>query len=199
MQKSHYSDPNIQDHGFVNHIAHRIVDMGVYPGTTTPLIECYKVELIQNLGATSGTGAKPRNIALFRKALGPGQDASTGTWQLIKMWAEGIDYDDASAAGSVDIHPATGDVHVVLSFGKKNAAGQMTYQPWEALIQRATFAPAVVRLPVQQGPAGPQGPVGPKGDTGPQGPAGPAGSGSAGLAPEDVEALRRLRVWLGLD
>jgi hypothetical protein len=186
MLKSRYSDPNVQDHGFVNHIAHVVRDMGVYPGTTNPLIECYKVELIQNLGATSGTGAKPRNIALFRKALGPGQDPSTGTWQLIKMWSEKLDanapgdYDDASAAGSVDIHPHTGDVHVVLSFGKRNAAGAMTYQPWEALIQRATFAPSIVRLPTQAGPAGPQGP---QGVPGPSGPQGPAGNGSSALTP----------------
>lgn len=190
MNKSQYTDPAIDGHGFVNHIHSIIRDLGVYPGTATPLIECYKVELIQNLGATSGTGAKPRNIALFRKALGQGQDPSTGAWQLIKMWAEGVDYDDASAAGTVDIHPISGDVHVVMSFGKKNAAGAMTYQPWEALIQRATFAPAVVRLPVQGAP-------GPKGDPGPQGPQGAPGAGG-GLSAEDVEALRRLKVWLGL-
>ena len=49
--------------------------------------------------------------------------------------------------------------------------------------------------PGGQGPAGPAGPQGPKGDPGPQG---PAGSGGGALAPVDVEALRRLKAWLGL-
>jgi hypothetical protein len=42
------------------------------------------------------------------------------------------------------------------------------------------------------------GPQGPKGDTGPVGPVGPAGGASGGLSPEDVEALRRLKAWLGI-
>jgi hypothetical protein len=43
-------------------------------------------------------------------------------------------------------------------------------------------------------PFTPGGVPGPKGDTGPQGPAGAGGA----LAADDVEALRRLKVWLGI-
>jgi hypothetical protein len=52
--------------------------------------------------------------------------------------------------------------------------------------------------PQGAGQAGPAGPQGPKGDTGPAGPVGPAGGASGGLSPEDVEALRRLKAWLGI-
>jgi hypothetical protein len=187
MIKSHYSDPNIQDHGFVSHIHHVMRDMGVYPGTSLRLVELYKIEMISNLTVTSGTGAKPRNLALFRKALGPGEDPSANTWQLIKMWSEGIDYDDASAAGSVDVDTTTGTVHILMSFGKKNAAGAITYQPWEASVARATFAPTIER------PAA-QGVPGPKGDTGPQGPKGDPGPGGSGGAFEGVR--QALKAWL---
>lgn len=40
--------------------------------------------------------------------------------------------------------------------------------------------------------------VGPKGDKGDPGPQGEPGAGGGTLAPEDVEALRRLKVWLGI-
>lgn len=151
MIKSRYADQSIDGHGFVNHISHVIVDLGVYPGTVDRLVECYKIELLQNIGATSGTGGKPRNLALFRKALGPGEDPRANVWHMVKMWQEGIDYDDAAAAGSVAVDLLTGQIHVVMSFGKKNAAGAMTYQPWEASVARNTFAPAVVRLPTSVG------------------------------------------------
>lgn len=172
--RSQYSDPNVQNHGFVNHIHHVIKDMGVYPGTNQPLVECYKIEMISNLQSTSGTGAKPRNLALFRKALAPFAEPTTGSWQMIKMWSEGVDYDDASAAGSVDVLPTSGMVHIVMSFGKKDQSGNMTYQPWEASLDRSLFAPAIER-PVPPGAPGPTGPQGPKGDPGPAGPQGPKG------------------------
>jgi hypothetical protein len=139
--KSRYapSTPPIDGRGFVNHLDLVVKDMGIGP-SGAPLIEAYKVELIQNMQSTSGTGGKPRNIAVFRKVLD-----GDGLWHLIALWQEGIDYDDASAAGSVDVDPTTGRVLVVMSFGKKNAAGAMQYQPWEAMIDRATFAPPVNR------------------------------------------------------
>lgn len=51
------------------------------------------------------------------------------------------------------------------------------------------------------GIAGAQGPKGDIGPTGPQGPAGvpgTGGGGGGGLSAEDVEALRRLKAWLGI-
>lgn len=143
--KSRYSDPAIDGRGFVNHIHHCLKDMGVLPGTTTPLTEAYKIEFIQNLQATSGGGSKPRNLALFRKTIA--DDPSAGVWHLIHMWKEGADYDDAHSAGSVDVDAITGDVHVVMSFGKKLPSGALQFQPWEATVRRTTFAPAIERLP----------------------------------------------------
>lgn len=174
MIKSQYSDPAFQDHGFINHIHHVVKNMGVFPGTTKPLIEIYKLIMISNLPSTAGGGAKPRNLALFRKVIGDGGNLSTHTWNLLRMWREGVDYDDSSASGSVDVSDLTGDVHVVMSFGKKNAAGQLAFQDWEDFIPRSSFAPAIVRLPV----AGAQGPKGDKGDQGPQGM--PGATGAAG-------------------
>lgn len=127
----------------MNHIHHRDVDCGVYPDGR-PLFESYKVVMISNLQSTSGTGARPRNIALFRKALAPYADPSTGVWNLIKMWQEGADYDDSSASGSVDVFP-NGTVHITMSFGRRNSEGHMTYQSWEATVYRGTFAPRIVR------------------------------------------------------
>lgn len=151
MIKSRYSDPAIDGHGFINHIHSIDRDMGVIPGTDTPLIEAYKIEMIQKLQSTSGTGGKPRNLALFRKIIA--DDPSAGVWHLIHMWTEGdvtkgADYDESSAAGSVDVLP-DGTVHVVMSFGKRTAPGATTYQyqPWEATVRRTTFAPAIERLP----------------------------------------------------
>lgn len=194
--KSAYSDSAFQNHGFVNHIHHVLKDMGVYPGSNQPLIELYKIEMISNLQSTAGTGAKPRNLALFRKVLTPFADPTSGSWILLKMWSEGIDYDDASAAGTVDINPIDGTVHVVMSFGKKDANGAMTYQPWEASVLRNTFGPAIERptLPGTQGPQGIPGPQGPKGDPGPQG---PAGSGGATLTPEQQRVLDYLVQAIG--
>lgn len=148
MIKSRYSDPALQDHGFVNHISHVVKDMGVFPGTTKPLIEVYKIIMISNLQATAGGGAKPRNLALLRKVIGDDGNLSAHTWTVLRMWREGVDYDDSSAAGSVDVSDLTGDVHVVMSFGKKNSAGQLTFQDWEDTVARGSFAPSIVRLPV---------------------------------------------------
>ena len=157
MIKSQFTDPRINNHGFVKHIHHRVVDCGVVPGTTTPLIEAYQIEMIENLKATSGTGGKPRNLALFRKVLNVA-DPRAGAWDLIAMWEELKDYEESSAAGSVDVLP-DGTVHVSLAFGKKNAAGAVQYQPWEASVARSAFAPPIERLPVggEPGPPGPPG------------------------------------------
>lgn len=191
MLKSIYSDPAIQDHGFTKHVHHVMVDMGVYPGTIDRLVELYKVCLIENQQSTGTGGGKPRNIALFRKVLGPGADPSTGVWNMLAMWREGIDYEDASASGSVTVDPISGDVHVVLVFGKL-INGALRFQDWEATVKRSSFGPAIQR-PATSAQAGPQGPKGDKGDPGPQGPQGPAGSGSGGA----FEAVRQaLKAWL---
>jgi hypothetical protein len=199
MQLSQFSDPSYQGHGFTKHIDHVMVDMGQYP-TGERLVELYKVILIENLQSTGTGGAKPRNIALFRKALGPGQDPSTGVWNLLQTWREGIEYDDASSSGSVAVDTVTGDVHVVLVFGKL-IGSVLRFQDWEATIKRSTFAPAIIRPATsgQAGPQGPQGPKGDKGDTGPQGPQGPAGSGAGSLSDRYTRALERLCAWLGID
>lgn len=141
MNKSQYSDPKWQDRGFVNHIHHVVKDMGV-DTAGAPLIEAYKVELIQKPAATSGTGGKPRNIALFRKVVKG--DPAEGEWALIHMWQEGVEYDDSSAAGTVDVLP-DGTVHVVMSFGKRISATALQFQPWEASVARSAFADPVHR------------------------------------------------------
>ena len=139
MIKSQYLDPAINGHGFVNHIHSVVKDMGL-DAMGRPLVEEYKIEMIQNLRATSGTGGKPRNLMLFHRVIG-----GDPRWRELGRWQEGIDYDDASAAGSVDVSEITGAVLIQMSFGKKNAGGAMQYQSWEALIERAAFAPAIVR------------------------------------------------------
>lgn len=185
MIKSQYSDPTIQDHGFWKHVGHCMVDLGVYPNDpSSRLVECYKVSLAENMGSTGAGGGKPRDIMLFRKALGPGQDPATGVWHRIRIWrGDGTgDYDDASSSGSVDVDLLTGDVHVVLVVGK-SVNGVVRFQSWEETVKRTTFAPPIVRVPATgtQGPTGPQGPAGPAGAkgaagaTGPQGPQGPQG------------------------
>lgn len=151
MIKAQYTDPAFQNHGFWNHSHHLVVDAGVYPGTTEPLIELYKIDLVQNLQAASGTGGKPRNIALFRKAIPIGGTMLSGAWTKIWMWVEGVDYDESSAAASVGFHPITGNLHVVLSFGRRDANGSVTYQQWEEQINRSTFAPPIERLPPASG------------------------------------------------
>lgn len=190
MIKSQYSDPAIQDHGFINHIHHVVKNMGVFPGTTKSLIEIYKLIMISNLPSTAGGGAKPRNLALFRKVIGDGGNLSTHTWNLLRMWKEGVDYDDSSASGSVDVHDLTGDVHVVMSFGKKNSAGQLTFQDWEDFIPRSSFAPTIVRLlsTVTQGPKGDKGDQGLQGIPGATGAAGKDGANGSGVDPR-VDAL----------
>lgn len=161
MIKSHFTDPRFENHGFVKHIHHCDADCGVVPGTETPLIESYQIEMIEHLSATSGTGGRPRNIALFRKVLG--SDPSAGAWQFLEMWEEKLsengpgDYDDASCAGSVGMLP-DGTLHISMAFGKKNASGAMQYQPWEATKPRSDFAAPIERLPDgQPGPPGPPG------------------------------------------
>lgn len=154
--KSRYVNLSLQDHGFVNHIHHIVRDMGVVPGTSVPLIEAYKVELIQRPSAPAGTGGKPRNIAVFRKVLTG--DPTGGAWALLEMWEELRDYSESSAAGSVDVDPISGAVHVVMSFGKTLPSGAVQYQPWEASIPRAAFA-----LPIERPPEGAPGPPGPAG------------------------------------
>ena len=147
MIKSVYSDPRFNSHGFWKHIAHQWFDAGVYPGTTNPLIELYKINLVDNLSGDGHAGGKPRNIALFRKAIPPNSNMLAGVWDLIHMWQEGIDYDDSSAAGSVVIHQITGNVHVCLSFGKQNADGVTVFSEWEEQINRWTFAVPIERIP----------------------------------------------------
>ena len=102
MIKSHYTDLRFDNHGFVKHVHHMIADCGVIPGTTTPLREAYQIALIEHLTATSGTGGKPRSIALFRKVLGI--DPTAGAWQFLEMWTEGTakddDYEESIAAGA---------------------------------------------------------------------------------------------------
>lgn len=204
MIKSRYSDPAFEGHGYVKHIHHVMKDLGVYPGTDQPLVELYKIIMIENIPSIGTSGGKPRNLALFRKALGPREDPSANVWHTLRMWAEGVDYDDSSAGGSIDVSETTGDVHVLLTFGKRNAQGQVAFQEWEETIKRSAFAPAIERRQAAGGvgPQGPQGVPGLQGATGPQGPAGgvgPPGSGGGGeLGEADQEALRRLRVWLGI-
>lgn len=147
MQKSIYADPKYQDHGFTNHLSHVVVDSGVFPGTANPLIELYSLELTQNINATSGTGGKPRNIYLFYKYIPLGGNMLSGAWQCIGKWQEGIDYDDSSAAGSVAVHPITGNVHVQMTFGKRDSNGNVCYQKWEEQIQRTSFTAPIERPP----------------------------------------------------
>jgi hypothetical protein len=203
MIKSQYSDPTIQDHGFWKHVAHVMVDLGVYPNDpTVRLVECYKVILVENLASTGGGGGKPRDIMLFRKALGPGQDPATGVWNRIKIWrGDGTgDYDDASSSGSVDVDLLTGDVHVVLVVGK-SVNGVVRFQSWEDTVQRNTFAPPIVRPPVA-GTPGPQGPAGAKGATGLPGKDGKDGApgkdgASGGASNAFLDGLKQvLRDWL---
>lgn len=202
MLKSRYSDPRFNDHGFVNHIHSVMKDMGVYPDGSR-LVECYKIMMVQNLQAAAGGGAKPRNLALFRKVLSPNAAPESGTWDLLKMWQEGVDYDDASAAGSVDVDITTGMIHIVMSFGKFNGSGALTFQTWEASMPRS-FAPPIVR-PSVGGTQGPKGDPGPQGPMGPQGPKGDPGASDTGggLDPQDRKLLDRLRAFLspllGLD
>lgn len=148
MLKSDYSDPTFQNHGFITHIHHVIFNAGVYPGTENLLLEVYKIVLISNLPSTGGGGAKPRNLALFRKVIAPNTLISAGKWDLLNMWIEGVDYEDSSAGGSVSINPTNGNVHVVLTFGKLNTLNQVAFQTWEDLIPRASFARPIERLPV---------------------------------------------------
>jgi len=155
--KAQYSDANIQDHGFQKHIHHVMVDMGVYPNDhSARLVELYKVLLRENPTTTGSGGGKPRNIELYRKALGPGQDPSTGLWNRLEVWdGDGTgDYDDASSSGSVTVDPQTGQVHVALVFGK-TVNGAIRFQDWEQTIERATFAPAIVRPPTSAGSTDP--------------------------------------------
>lgn len=147
MQKSIYGDANVQDRGFTKHIHHVLVDLGVYPNDPTArLVELYKVILRENGFSTGTAGGKPRNIELYRKALGPMQDPSTGVWIKIGDWEEGKDYTDSSASGSVSVDPLNGDVHVVMVFGTL-VNGVLRFQSWEETVKRATFAPAIVRVP----------------------------------------------------
>lgn len=148
MLKSDYSDPVFQNHGFINHIHHVVFDAGVFPNTQTPLLELYKIVMISNLAALGDKGGKPRNLALFRKIIAPNTLISAGKWDLLKMWQEGRDYEESSAAGSVSINPLNGNVHVVLSFGKANDDGVIAFQTWENVIPRNSFAQPIVRLPV---------------------------------------------------
>lgn len=145
MIPSQYSDPGIQDHGFMKHIHHVMVDMGIYPDGGR-LRELYKVLLRENSTSTGGGGGKPRNIELYRKALGPAQDPSDGTWIRLHVWdGDGTgDYDDASSSGSVAVDEKTGDVHVMLVFGKL-VNGVVRFQDWEQTVKRSMFAPAIVR------------------------------------------------------
>lgn len=145
MQKSIYADPNVQDRGFTKHIHHTLVDMGVYPNDPSArLVELYKVVLRENPFSTGTGGGKPRNIELYRKALGPNQNPETGIWIRIADWEETKDYEDSSASGSVSVDPLNGDVHVMLVFGKV-VNGVLRFQTWEETVKRATFAPPVVR------------------------------------------------------
>lgn len=194
MIKSFYNDPAFQDHGFIKHVHHCLVDMGIYPDGQ-PLFEMYKIIMIDNPSSIGSTGGKPRNLALCRKVLGPHQDPSSGAWDVLRVWhGDGTgDYDDASAAGSVTVNLTTGDVHVLMSFGKKNSAGVIVFQEWEETIARGTFAPAVVRPPIT-GTPGVKGDKGDKGDPGPKGDPGSTGTGS-GISPEDAELLTWLRSY----
>jgi len=146
MIKSQYTDPALNSGGFWNHVHHFVFDAGVYPGTTNVLIELYKIDLVQSPYAASGKAGKPRNIALFYKPIPIGSNMLGGTWRLLKMWQEGVDYQDSSAAGSVAVHPHTGNVHVQLSFGMHDAHGNVVFQEYEEQIQRSTFAAPIERL-----------------------------------------------------
>lgn len=206
MITSRYSDPNIQDRGFTKHIHHVMVDLGVYPNNhSARLVELYKVLLRENSQSTGGGGGKPRNIELYRKVLGPNQDPSSGVWNRLVVWdGDGTgDYDDASSSGSVDVDLITGDVHVMLVFGK-SVNGVVRFQDWEQTVTRGSFAPAIVRLPTSGGTVDPRfdalvSQLGALGQviTAIETALGTIGQGS-GLSAEDVEALRRLKVWLGL-
>lgn len=192
MIPSQYSDSGIQDHGFMKHIHHVMVDMGVYPDGGR-LVEVYKVVLRENSGSAGAGGGKPRNIELYRKALGPAQDPSAGTWIRLEKWdGDGTgDYDDASASGSVAVDEKTGDVHVMLVFGKL-VNGVVRFQDWEQTVKRNTFAPPIVR-PAATGVPGPRGATGATGPAGPKGDPGPAGGGTgAGLTADQLRVLNYL-------
>lgn len=196
MIKSAYADVTIQDRGFMKHIHHVMVDLGVYPNDpSSRLVELYKVVLRENVNASGSGGGKPRNIELYRKVLGPQQDPSTGLWMRIGNWKELEEYDDASASGSVAVDPLTGDVHVMLVFGK-TVNGFLRFQDWEQTIPRSVFAPAIVRptLTGVQGPKGDKGDQGVQGIPGPQGLPGKDGSGGA-LDPNDRAALDWLKTF----
>jgi hypothetical protein len=147
MQPVSYADPKFNGHGFWNHVHHVVVQSGVIPGTTEPLIELYKIDLVQNLQSSDGGGGKPRNIALFVRQVPSGGTMLSGEWKLIKMWEEGKDYDDSSSAASVAVHPNTGNVHVILSFGMRTAEGKIVFRECEEMIQRSSFAAPIVRPP----------------------------------------------------
>lgn len=147
MIKSQFSDAALQDHGFTKHIHHVLVDMGVFPNTKSRLIELYQIAMVENLQSTGSGGGKPRNTVLLRKVLGPGEDPTGNVWHMLRMWREGVEYDDASSSGSVAVDTLTGEVHVVMVFGKQ-VNGALRFQQWEETIERATFGPAIERLPV---------------------------------------------------
>lgn len=147
MIKAQYSDPKFQDHGFFNHLHHVLFDAGVVPNTQLPLFELYKLDKFENLAGMGDKGGKPRNLALFRKVVPGNTSLTSGKWDLIRMWQEGLDYNDASSGGSVVINPVNGNVHVLLAFGKSNDAGVTQWQEWEDIIPRSAFAVPIERLP----------------------------------------------------
>lgn len=106
--------------------------------------------------------------------------------KLIKEWMQGSDSVGPFAYGAIWCLP-NGALHISVPVGADSAS----------LIKPSVRIEQGVCPPYALGAGGVPGPQGPKGDTGPQGPAGAPGGG-ASLAPEDVEALRRLKVWLGL-
>lgn len=153
MIGSQYRDPKYQNRGFVKHVHHVLVDMGVYPDNPTQrLVEMYQIVLMENLQSTGSGGGKPRDTLLFRKVLAPNADPTSGVWDELRVWhGDGTgDYDDANSSGSVSVDEKTGAVHVMLVFGKL-VGGVVRFLEWEETIKRSTFGPTIVRPPAATG------------------------------------------------
>lgn len=145
MHRVRFADPMWNNNGFWTHIHHIYRVMGVYPGTQLPLREGYMVALVAAPNRPANMqGGKPRNIAFFRKVLGPEENLNDGQWLLVKYLQEGVDYTDAYAGGSIDVDMLTGDVSLMMTFGTLNpTTGAVGFQVWEDFIPRGAFGPAL--------------------------------------------------------
>lgn len=108
------------------------------------------IAMVQNLQNTASlSGGRPRDLALFRKVLGPTETPDQNVWWLLRRLKEGVDYTDAHAGGSVDVDEVTGDISIVVTFGNRaDPASPITFQVYEDYIARGAFAPALEFPPV---------------------------------------------------